>query len=685
MLLNSSGIIGAAKKGLTRSLKIKLLVAFLSIGILPVAVVAVISLYQSSNALEEQVYDQLKTAREIKKAQVTGSFQDLGYELKNLVDLTGVLDAGGITAEDEKVIDRFMANNGYSDVMLVQPDGYNFYTVAKEADYHTNLVNGQWKDTNLGDMVRKILKDQKPHMAPTRKYAPSNDAPAMFTGAPVFKNGRLIWIVVIQVSLKDINDIMQERTGMRTTGESYLVGRDLTMRSDSFLDKSGAHSVDQSLRNPEKGSVKTEATKEVFENKASGAKVITDYNGNPVLSAFAPVEIGDGITWAIIVEMDEWEAFQAVTTLRWAIIILIAIAVALIAMVGIWMARSITKPILDVAGAFQQVADGDFTVQTHITNKDEIGALADSFNHTVATLRDMFMGLRNNAGVLASSSEELSSVAKNLAASTEEMSIQANNVGSATEQLSSNINSMASGVEEMSVNISSVSSGAEQMSNNMSSVSSAVEEMSTSFEQIAKSAQNASKVAGDAMQMSTQASETMNSLGVAAKEIGEVTEVIKRIAEQTNLLALNATIEAASAGEAGKGFAVVANEIKELANQSAGAAEDIAKRITATQKKTDEAVGVISKVATVIGSINDSVEVITSAVNQQSKASNEISNNVGEAARAANNIASAIAEVSKGSNDLANNSGEAANAANEVSKNITGVIKVIGENSSGIT
>ena len=112
------------------------------------------------------------------------------------------------------------------------------------------------------------------------------------------------------------------------------------------------------------------------------------------------------------------------------------------------------------------------------------------------------------------------------------------------------------------------------------------------------------------MQMSQSATDTMNVLGKAAKDIGEVTALIKRIAEQTNLLALNATIEAASAGDAGKGFAVVANEIKELASQSAQAAEDIARRIEGAQSNTEEAVRVISGISDVIDSINESSAVI---------------------------------------------------------------------------
>ena len=139
------------------------------------------------------------------------------------------------------------------------------------------------------------------------------------------------------------------------------------------------------------------------------------------------------------------------------------------------------------------------------------------------------------------------------------------------------------------------------------SVASAVEEMTVNFKRIEDNSGQASEVAKEANVLAETANEKMSGLNEAGPKIGSVTEVIKRIAEQTNLLALNATIEAASAGEAGKGFAVVASEIKELANQSAKAAEDIATMIEGVQDNTKASVDVITKVSTIIETINESI------------------------------------------------------------------------------
>ncbi len=352
--------------------------------------------------------------------------------------------------------------------------------------------------------------------------------------------------------------------------------------------------------------------------------------------------------------------------------------------VAVSIARSILKSVKDAGYVMGEIAKGDFTQEVPVVSEDEMGVLGGNVNTMVADLRKMFVEIGQNSKTLAASAEEMSAISSQLASGSEEMNAQASGVASATEQLSANINAMAAGAEESSANSSTVASTAEQMSANMSSIASAIEEMSITIKDIAGNSEQTSKVANDAMGLSKSASETMQTLGGAANEIGKVTEMIKRIAEQTNLLALNATIEAASAGEAGRGFAVVANEIKQLANQSAQAAEEIAAKIEGVQHSSNGAVRVIDDIAKIIGKIHGAVGVITNVVNQQMVAANEISKNVSEVTAGANSIASSIAEVAKGAGETARNAGEAARGTNEISSNIQGISKAVGDNNSGI-
>jgi len=353
--------------------------------------------------------------------------------------------------------------------------------------------------------------------------------------------------------------------------------------------------------------------------------------------------------------------------------------------IGIYMTLSVTNPLKKVVEVVKEGDKGNMTARSGLEQQDELGIMAKALDGFFESLQGILRNLRANSETLAGASEELSAVSRELASGAEETVSQSNTVASTAEEMSVNINAMASGAEQASVNANEVAGAAEQMSTNMNTIAAAVEEMSASISQIATNASEARKVALAATEKSENATGVMNKLGAAAKEIGQVTNVIKNIADKTNLLALNATIEAASAGEAGKGFAVVAGEIKELANQSAQSADDIARRIEGIQQGTGDAVNVINDVSEIIVKINHSVEAIAGHVEQQTKASNEIASNVAQANTGSKRVASAIGEVAKGANDVSRNAGEAAKGAVNVSQNISSVSSVAKNSAQGAT
>ena len=371
------------------------------------------------------------------------------------------------------------------------------------------------------------------------------------------------------------------------------------------------------------------------------------------------------------------------TTVRTVMILLNVLAILFSVLIALYITRNITTSVGRLLKGFKGIEDGDLSERLEAQGEDEMGELARGFNRFAEGLEAVIRQVAENMEDLRSASTHMADVATQMASSAEEMTSQSDTVAGATEEMSANINGMAIAAEEMSANVQSVSSSAEQMSQNMNSVASSIEEMSMTLNDVAGHAREGSDIAGKAMEVSNSALDTVNVLGKAAKDIGEVTALIKRVAEQTNLLALNATIEAASAGDAGKGFAVVANEIKELANQSAQAAEDIATRIAGVQTNTQDAVKAIAEIWDIINNINESSMVITKAVEQQKITANEISSNVHQASAGTNNIASSIAEVAKGASDMARSAAEAAKGVTEVSSNIQGVSKAAGDSNAG--
>ncbi|MCP4716657.1 MAG: HAMP domain-containing protein, partial [Deltaproteobacteria bacterium] len=264
---------------------------------------------------------------------------------------------------------------GYYDLFLINPDGYCFYTVSKEADYQTNFVNGKYASSGMGKLVKNVLQSRQFGFADFAPYAPSNNEPCSFIAQAVMNNGQVEIIVALQLSLDAVNSIMQERDGMGETGETYLVGADKLMRSDSFLD-SVNHTVKASFANPSKGSVDTEAATQALSGKTE-EKVILDYNGNPVLSAYTPLKLWD-TTWALMAEIDEAEVQAPINKLIRAIAIVGLIIAAVIAFIALFIARSIAKPLVQGVEFANKVAKGDLTANIEVDQKDEVGQLSSA-------------------------------------------------------------------------------------------------------------------------------------------------------------------------------------------------------------------------------------------------------------------------------------------------------------------
>jgi methyl-accepting chemotaxis protein len=208
------------------------------------------------------------------------------------------------------IIRDYLERFGYYDIFMVDSQtGDIIYSVFKELDFSTSLIKGPFADSNFAEVfnaARTLTDPSQVILSDYKQYWPSYMAPASFIASPIIEEGKNVGVLIFQMPIDKVSQIMGERAGLGATGETYLVGADLLMRSDSYLDPVN-HSVIASFRHPEKGKIDTVAAREAVAGKTD-QKVIIDYKGNPVLSAYTSVDIG-GILWGLLSEIDVAEAF----------------------------------------------------------------------------------------------------------------------------------------------------------------------------------------------------------------------------------------------------------------------------------------------------------------------------------------------------------------------------------------
>ncbi len=384
------------------------------------------------------------------------------------------------------------------------------------------------------------------------------------------------------------------------------------------------------------------------------------------------------------VGMYEEASSKRISDLITFLLVQISLALALLFFVAFQIQKFIVKPIKKTVDSIVEISGGNLTIRLEKTNESELDELVTALNIFISNLSNSMQDLQTESNSISNTATELLDFSTQLAQNAESEKEQTSTIATSIEEISINVSTIAATAEEMSTNASVVTSNTENVRDNSSNVSTAIVEMNDSMSQVMDFAKDANNIAHEAISLSERGTTTMDMLGNAANEIGKVTEVIKRIAEQTNLLALNATIEAASAGEAGKGFAVVANEIKELANQSAQAAEDIATRISGVQVNTKEAVQVISDVSGVIEKINNSISNISSSVGVQANASQDIVTRLDATQDSLTQIVANISEVNIGTNELAKSTSESSVGVSEVAQSISVLSDASSDNMDGV-
>jgi methyl-accepting chemotaxis protein len=312
------------------------------------------------------------------------------------------------------------------------------------------------------------------------------------------------------------------------------------------------------------------------------------------------------------------------------------------------MRFQVAKPLRSLTSTIDTLAGGDTAIEVPSTDRrDELGVMARAINVFRERLVEVDQLRHQRVEAEQAASLEKKQMMQNLANGFEQ-SVKGivDAVSEAAVHLQSNAQTMAGVAENSTHQAGAVAAAANEASASVTTVATAAEELSASIAEITRQMTESATSTRQAVTEVGRMGSTIESLTGAAEKIGGIIQIINEIASQTNLLALNATIEAARAGDAGKGFAVVASEVKTLATQTARATDEIASQIDSMQSITRDAVSTVGMIRTTIDRVNEIANAIAAAVEEQSAATREISNNAQQAATGTNEVNSNITGVS---------------------------------------
>lgn len=395
-------------------------------------------------------------------------------------------------------------------------------------------------------------------------------------------------------------------------GKTAVIGADLSI--DTIVDNMSKTKIGQTgyaFLILENGTIIAHPEKEMlFTNIAQkydfGKNILREKNGNQKYTIDKRIKImgyaqSKTTKWTAVATINQEEYAKELQKSILATIIVLVIISLITAIVGIFLANSISNPLIRLMNLMKKAEEGDMTIDVFVKGNDEIAKIQENFKNMIQSQRDMIKKIKESV-------ENVLAQVENLSATSEEMASSSQEVAKTMQQIAEGSTSQASDLQEV-VNL-------------MINLTTNIEEAYKELDRVKAQTNNAtskSNLGKDEMDNLIKSIESIknafemvvlkvNNLTTTIKEITNITNVITSISEQTNLLALNAAIEAARAGEAGRGFAVVADEVRKLAEESKKSTSEIFELVKSIQQDTDEVINTSQQVDTFIKSQSNAVE-----------------------------------------------------------------------------
>jgi class 3 adenylate cyclase len=304
-------------------------------------------------------------------------------------------------------VERF----GFDNVLLIDPVSMDvFYSQYASTILGTNLLEGPYASSNLATLAKALRTTQDLddyQMADFEFYRPALGSPRAFVASPVFDGNRLVAIMAVRLPLDPIADALSgsrawQAEGLGKSGETYLLGADLTMRSDARFLLEDPKSFIAALRRSSLTSrtvdeverlgttiltvpVKHAAALAALRGE-TGIMQVDDYRGVPVFMAYGPVDL-DSVRWGVMSKIDRSDAMQPLREYARRTLAA-AVGLALVAsLIALWLASVLTRPIADLVRGARRVSAGELDVEVPLAQASEYRVLGQAFNEMVGSLR----------------------------------------------------------------------------------------------------------------------------------------------------------------------------------------------------------------------------------------------------------------------------------------------------------
>jgi len=376
----------------SRPIAHKFIFWFLVISSIPVAVVATLAYRSGESNLRRQVTTQLDATAAAKVHQIESYLLERTRDVMTLAQTPSLIDAaerldaafrtGGLDSPGYHAVERdvrpfltlYKVAAGYYDLFLVSADGNAIFSVNQGEDLGSNYRTGPYRDSGLARVFDNASTLMETAVSDFEYYQATNE-PAAFIGSPIFNNdGAVMGALILQMSNAAMYALAQDYTGLGQTGET-LVGSKIGSKA-VFVTPIRHDALAAFRRSVALGSAKELALQEaVLGTKGQG--VVTDYRGTPVLAVWRYLP---AFRWGLVVKIDAAEAFAPIADLRNQALTVGLIALILVMSTALFVARSISRPIVMLTQSTRLVAAGDMTHRAVISSSDEVGELARSFN-----------------------------------------------------------------------------------------------------------------------------------------------------------------------------------------------------------------------------------------------------------------------------------------------------------------